>query len=324
MRYRLVKYRGKFCVAWTDGGTTVRRSLRTDNRDVAEARYRIALAELQRPASSTVADIWEACRKDKEAQGKTSATAMPYHWKALEQHFGSMDSTRISVEDCRSYTAKRRAAGRAPSTIATELKYLRLAVNWAEKHGLIHKAPFIEVPPESPARNRHLTKAEMRILLDCAASPHIRLAMELLLATAGRIAAVLELTWDRVDFERGKITLKTSEAGKGRAIVAMTDRIRDVLLASYEERTCDSVVEYGGGPVKSVRKGIANAADRAGLAGVTPHVFRHTAAVWLAESGVSMEEIAQFLGHRDVQVTREVYARYSPEHLRKAAKALEF
>jgi integrase len=44
----------------------------------------------------------------------------------------------------------------------------------------------------------------------------------------------------------------------------------------------------------------------------------------MAEAGVSMEEIAQYLGHRDVGITRKVYARFSPDYLRKAAAALEY
>ena len=37
-----------------------------------------------------------------------------------------------------------------------------------------------------------------------------------------------------------------------------------------------------------------------------------------------MEEIAQFLGHSDVQVTRSIYARFSPDHLRNVAAVLEY
>lgn len=43
----------------------------------------------------------------------------------------------------------------------------------------------------------------------------------------------------------------------------------------------------------------------------------------MAEAGVPMEEIAQFLAHSNVEITRKVYARFSPNHLRQAAKALE-
>ncbi len=62
---------------------------------------------------------------------------------------------------------------------------------------------------------------------------------------------------------------------------------------------------------------------RAGLSDVVPHDLRHSAAVWMAEAGVSMDEIAQYLEHSSPAVTFKVYARFSPDYLRKAASALE-
>jgi integrase len=52
-------------------------------------------------------------------------------------------------------------------------------------------------------------------------------------------------------------------------------------------------------------------------------MLRHSAAVWLAEDGHSMEEIGQFLGHKNSRMTANVYARFSPTHLRKLANSLE-
>ena len=37
-----------------------------------------------------------------------------------------------------------------------------------------------------------------------------------------------------------------------------------------------------------------------------------------------MEEIAHYLGHANVNVTRSTYARFSPEYLRTAAAILEY
>jgi len=50
---------------------------------------------------------------------------------------------------------------------------------------------------------------------------------------------------------------------------------------------------------------------------------RQLAACHMAEAGVPMSEISQYLGHSDEKVTRSIYARFSDEHLRKAAAALE-
>lgn len=53
-----------------------------------------------------------------------------------------------------------------------------------------------------------------------------------------------------------------------------------------------------------------------------PHMFRHSAAVWMAEDRVPMSEIASFLAHRDINVTVSVYARHHPDYLREAARSL--
>jgi integrase len=51
-------------------------------------------------------------------------------------------------------------------------------------------------------------------------------------------------------------------------------------------------------------------------------LLRHTAAVLMAENGVPMSEISQYLGHNSTETTERVYARYSPDYLRKAAGVL--
>jgi integrase len=111
--------------------------------------------------------------------------------------------------------------------------------------------------------------------------------------------------------------------GKKRAIVPMNDRLKAALLEAYKARTCDYVVEYGGRKIKNVFKGFREAAKKAGV-DASPHILRHSAAVWMAEAGVPMSEISQFLGHSSSKITETVYARYSPTYLSKAASALNF
>lgn len=104
----------------------------------------------------------------------------------------------------------------------------------------------------------------------------------------------------------------------------MNSTARAALAESYKGRTSAFVIEWAGERVGSVRKGIRSAAVCAGLPWVTAHVFRHSAACFMAEDGVPMAEIAQYLGHSDSRLTEIVYARFNPTHLRKAASALEF
>ena len=82
------------------------------------------------------------------------------------------------------------------------------------------------------------------------------------------------------------------------------------------------MIEYGGKPILKIRKALGRVAAAAGVPWCTPHVLRHTAAVWMAESGIAMSVIAQYLGHTDSRITERVYTRYSPTYLRQAAAAL--
>ena len=50
---------------------------------------------------------------------------------------------------------------------------------------------------------------------------------------------------------------------------------------------------------------------------VTPHIMRHTKAMLLLQSGVSLIYIRVFLGHTDITTT-EIYARADTETKRKA------
>ncbi|MCB1958300.1 MAG: site-specific integrase [Rhodocyclaceae bacterium] len=250
---------------------------------------------------------------------------MEYTGRSVLPWFGAFRPDQISVQDCKAYIADRRQAGIKDGTIWTQLGKLRTCLNWAEKTGLIDRAPYIERPSKPAPKERYLTRQEIAQLLAVDCAPHVGLAIRLMLSTAARVTAVLELTWDRVDFERGQVNLRTSEGQrKGRAIVPMTASLRAALVDARKAALSNYVVEWAGGPVKSIKKGFKAAAVEAGLPDVSPHVLRHTAAVHMAEAGVSMDEIAQYLGHSDTRITASTYARYSPEHLRKAANALEF
>jgi integrase len=83
----------------------------------------------------------------------------------------------------------------------------------------------------------------------------------------------------------------------------------------------DYVVEHGRERVASIRNGFAAAARRAKLK-ATPHMMRHSAAVWMAEANTPFSQIAQFLGHTDSRITERVYGRFSPSFLANAAEAL--
>ena len=243
-------------------------------------------------------------------------------WKTLEPSFGYKLGKAITKADCREYAAMRKRAGKAPSTVKTELEALRACLRW--HYG--KEAPQIVAPAPSKPRERYLTTDEARKLLEAIETPHVRLFVTLALATGARMSAILDLTWDRVDFTHGTIDFQPAGrdiTNKRRTVVPMNTKARTALEEAYQGRLTDHVIEYGGKPVASVKKAIAAAARRAKVP-CSPHVFRHTAGVWMAQADVPMQKIAQFLGHTSTRVTETVYARYSPRFMADAASALDW
>lgn len=322
--WRLTRLRGGFALTFDQEGKRRRFSLDTDDPREAQRLAPALYAELTRPKGRTVADLWKSYEIEKH--GRAVLNTMKWTWKALEPFFGNRDGESITVHDCRAYTAARRKQGKSDGTIHTELGHLRSVLKWAEKRRLIGRAPDIEKPKKPEPKDRYLTRSEVQRLLAHAHLPHVKLAINLMLATAARISAILELTWDRVDFERRLIYLadpaeKTRR--KGRATVPINDTLLAALREAKRGALSDYVVEWGGERVKSIKRSIGKAASDAGLSNVSPHVFRHTAAVWLAEAGIPITEIAQYLGHSTPTITYRVYAKYSPDHLRTASRALD-
>ena len=326
--YRLGRLRGRYVVTWQEDGRRPRHRLgkgiskseaERQLNDFVKARERVHARE-----AKTVAELFQAYLRDREIDGKSTEKQV-HSWKALKPVFGHLSPSDIDKPVCRLYSSGREEAGRSLGTAWTELSCLRAAINWARKTGLISLAPFIWLPTPPKPKDRHLSKTEAQLLLRAAASPHMRLFVLLALCTAGRASALLDLEWARVDFVRGLIDLRTAEQNriKRRAIVPMNDTLRAALEEAHAGAQTRWVIEWNGQRVRSIKKAFGRAVAKCGWDDVTPHTLRHTAAVWMAEAGVPMSEIAQYLGHADSRVTERVYARYSPDYLRKAGATLE-
>lgn len=318
--YRLVKHRGQWSLAYNDERGRIRIATGTADRGVAEARASEIWRARSRPASERVADLWQPYVADR-ATTPASKARFASHWKALEPHFGYKLGRAITAEDCRSYTAMRRRLGKSNSTIRTELEILRACLRW--HYG--KDAPTISAPPPSKPRDRFLTKDQRDRFLASIETPHVKLFAIIAFTTGARMGAILDLTWDRVDFTANTIDFDPAgrdKTNKRRTVVPINAWLREELEKAHEGRLTDHVIEYAGQPVASVKKAIAAAARRSGIT-CSPHDFRRSAARWMAEADVPMDRIAQFLGHTTTRVTYATYARFSPRFMSDAAAALE-
>lgn len=258
--------------------------------------------------------------EDRKAAGIASAARQADAWKAMAPFWEGVSPKLIDEEMAKGY-AKRR--DRAAATVRYELGMLAVALRWAKAKGYIPEAPTIWRPLPPERRGRHLSREEFRRFLAEVKAPHAKLYMVLAIATCARPTALLELTWDRVDFGRGLIDLNPrgrTQTAKRRPVVPVAAYALDPLREAYDGRQSEYVIERGGKGLSSIKKAFRAASQRSGVQ-ATPYTLRHTGAVWRAEDGVSMPEIAQLMGHDDDRTTQKHYARFSPDFLRRAADA---
>ncbi len=214
-----------------------------------------------------------------------------------------------------------RARGHKPSSMMRVINVGKAALNRAYKRHELEGVPHlltVAVTKTAP-KGRPLSISELKAIYEEAA-PHVRQFIEWALGTAARPQAVLELTSGQIDWEDGLVDLlpegREQLARKHRPVVKLPDCLRT--------RFSGFAISYDGGPVKSVKKALWRACDRAGVERCSSYSFRHTAARWMRKHGVPPWEVAAQLGHsagKTFTVT-ERYAAHDPGYLANSVRAL--
>lgn len=322
---------GVWYIHWTDGRRSKRES--TGAKEVAEAKAYLGqwlLMDREAPIAAAdviVSELWEVYHKGHVSKNVSSKATVDYAWGNLKQHFGGLTTTKISQAEIDSYEAKRSVGvigcESKSSTIRRELSQLLACLNWcaAPERRVISKAdvPKFKLPADGEARDRWLSQDEIQLLLAKAEARRRgkRLSrgerfLWLALTTGARSGAILDLTWDRVDFHTGMIHYNVpgrKKTKKRRASVPISATLRPVLLRAWGERDKkDGGKVVGAGTMKRYVYLLAAAA---GVPGVSPHVLRHTAATHMARNGVPLKHIADVLGDTVATVEKH-YAHHCP------------
>jgi integrase len=320
--YTVQRFRGGFAVVWNDeAGTRHREKLTAPDRPgaEAEARQRWKLGDR---SPWTVGRIVNAYIDDREREGIATTKRQRDAWKAMAPFWDRVSPELIDRDMAQDYAARRKVAA---ATVRYELGMLSVSLRWAIEAKCIDRAPRIWMPPPPDRKIRHLTHEQFERFFAAVRAPHARLYVLLGVFTMARPTALLQLTWDRVDLDRGEINLNPAgrrQTAKRRPTIPLGDDALAELRQAYEARQSDHVIERAGQPVANVKKAFQAASERSGIH-ATPYTLRHTGAVWAAEAGTPMSELAQFMGHDSSLTTERHYARYSPGHLRRVANAVQ-
>lgn len=247
----------------------------------------------------------------------------------------------ISPSLVQRFIARRRRDGVGGHTISRDLAALRGPLNWAWKNHRIDHPPFIADIPQSdkaPPRQRVLSMPEIAQLLDASARrpdrEHVARFIMIMLATAGRPDAVLELTSDQIS--DGLIDFNVpGEAGsrKRRVVVPIARHLApwldvDGKIIRYRIPVAEKKLLEGGpthterdtASIKTAWKKLCN---DAGIVGATPKTLRHTMLTYLAKKGVPKEQRQALAGHLPQDTTSRNYEHLTPDYLADAIRGVE-
>lgn len=234
------------------------------------------------------------------------------------------DRLRVETVDNRLIdliVAHLRAKGNRNSTINRKLACLSKLLRKHQRTGGIDRLPDLHKLPERNGRIRFLSRDEEAFLfgcLDTIARDYGSLA-RFLVDTGARVGEALKLKWS--DIHAGNATFWETKANTPRT-VPLTRRALAMVEA---QRGRSRIGPFAAIRYANFRNGWLKARKRAGLAGdaqIVPHILRHTCASRLAQSGVDIKRIQEFLGHKTLAMTLR-YAHLAPRHLDVCATALD-
>lgn len=172
-------------------------------------------------------------------------------------------------------------------------------------------------------RDRWLDETEIRLLVQAVQeepSYFARAAILLLLLTGMRKQECLKLTWEQVDFQKGRIFIPRLSRKNRRPLVVPLSKAAIDVLNSIPRHIGNPHVFVGrerGMPLYDLKGPWRRVCERAGLKDAHIHDLRHTVGASLAQSGVDLWLIAKVLGHNEISSTMR-YAHHSTHSQKKA------
>jgi integrase len=217
------------------------------------------------------------------------------------------------------YKARRKPM--APATTNRYAAALGAVVTWAIKRriapkGYVHPCRTIERKTENNGKVRFLSDDERARLLEaCSASPWPRLYLLVLMAitTGARKGELVALRWQDIDLTRGLAHCGRTKNGEEKTlplVPVVADALRGfegkpAALVFASPRSADAPYAFEGRWKEAMQA--------AKLRNFRFHDLRHTCASMLAQNGATLLEIADVLGHRQLQMTKR-YAHLTTGH----------
>ena len=172
---------------------------------------------------------------------------------------------------------------------------------------------------ESKGRERLLSEDELDLLLEAtkqSANKDLHTAVVLALSTGARKMEIWGLRWRDIDLNEGLATLHQTKNGETRTVPIQVYAL-DLMRKRSKVRRIDTDLVFPSmvDPQKpfDFRKAWEKVLSKAGIQDFCWHDFRHISGSYLAMGEASTREIAEFLGHKTLQMAMR-YSHLSQKH----------
>jgi integrase len=246
----------------------------------------------------------------------------------LQPAFGHKRLNQITRQQIQSFHTLLLEEDLAAATCNHHIKLLRHALNLAIDWEMIDTNPAARVPlfNEDNKVEHYLDDADLAKLLHVLRTDENRAICQIamyLLSTGCRLNEALSATWSQIDQHNRvwRIPASNSKSKRVRS-VPLNDSALDVLaqldtLGKFEHLfiNLQTGVAY-----TTIHKVWGRLRTKAGLPHVRLHDLRHQYASFLVNSGRTLYEVQQILGHSDPSVTQR-YSHLSSKSLQEAANS---
>jgi integrase len=196
----------------------------------------------------------------------------------------SMRLVDINTAVCDQYVATRRAERVTDHTIVKEFnclnQLLKLATRAGCYSGQIAMLRPLDVAPRYEPRKRALPPSEVDALLrEC--KPRLWAFVALTVALGTRLSETLKFRPGDVDTKTWIANIKRTKTRKGTKVIPVLPPFRGFILRAVPELP---ITKYN-----NIRRDLASACRRAGIAKATPNDLRRSQGTMLVEAGVTLD-----------------------------------
>jgi integrase len=246
----------------------------------------------------------------------------------------------VSYAEVAAWVQRLTASGLAPATVRYAHRVLSLALAHAVRDGRMARNPAEGVRLPRVVRQEPVFLDHHQVAMLADACGRYALLVRFLAYTGLRWGEVSALRVSRLDLLRRRVTVAAAFAEIGGQLMEGTPKnhqrrsvpiprfLVDELAAQVAGKRPDELVftAPGGGPLRNTNfrsRVFLPAAASVGLAGVTPHDLRHTAASLAVAAGANVKAVQRMLGHASAAMTLDVYAGQFGDDLDAVATRLD-